>query len=136
MEWDSLADALNDIACDECSSSLVIAMPDNEGIPENTIFRCKACGNEMEFANVAESCLKKYFSFSSYLVYDDGDDPALVDCPECFKMSYVIGEDRCAICGYEREYETCCRCGADLNIDEQGFDGYCGYCHYKMEKDD
>lgn len=138
IEWKSgsLAEALNDISCDKCISSLVSAIPDKSGFLEYTQFRCRSCGNQMEFADVAENCLAKYFSWENYLVFDDGADPALVKCPECCTMSYVINEDRCAICGYKREYENCYTCGANLNIDEQGLDGLCGYCYYQMEKDD
>jgi len=138
IDWESeaLRAAISEVSCSECGSSLVTTEAKQNKYLDEIKFSCRACGNIMDFSNVASNCLENYFSFETYLVFDDGADPVLVDCPECCNSGYVIEEDRCAICGYEREYEDCVRCGNSLTIDEQHLGGFCSYCNHIMLKDD
>jgi ssDNA-binding Zn-finger/Zn-ribbon topoisomerase 1 len=136
IEWDSdaLTAALDDIYCDKCGSSLVICLKNDFNSLDEIKFSCRSCGNNMEFSKVATTCIEKYFSFESYLVFDDGADPVIENCPECNNLSFIIEEDRCAICGYVREYDFCSICGSKLNIDEQNFGGLCAYHNYKLHE--
>lgn len=138
IDWesDALSDAITEVTCTECGSSLVTAEANQSKNLDEIKFICRACGNVMEFSEVASRCLEEYFSFESYLVFDDGADPVLVDCPQCGSSGYIMEEDRCAICGYEREYDNCTRCGSSLTIDDQGLDGFCSYCHHVTSKED
>jgi hypothetical protein len=99
-------------------------------------FRCKSCGNIMNYEKLVEDCLRDCLSWEIYLSIKDGGEKPLEDCPSCSNESYIIDEDRCAICGYEREYDNCARCGNGLEIWEQNFGGICSYCDHVMSKDD
>ena len=131
-----LGEAMTKARCDSCESSLIIPINPNFDEYEETIFRCKSCGNEMSFDNLAEDCLRSYYSWETYSSVKDGGENPLEQCPNCFKESYVIEKDECAICGYVKEYDICYRCGAGLEIWEQDFGGLCSYCDHVMSKDD
>lgn len=138
IDWQSetLSEAIHEIACSDCGSSLVLPQNGSSGHLEEIKFHCRSCGNEMDFSHVAASCLEEHFDPEIYLHYDDGNDLPLATCPECSQKGYVIEDDRCALCGYEREYSECNRCGAELGIDDQHLEGFCDYCSYMMSKDD
>jgi len=136
LNWQlfDLREAMKKASCDWCSSSLIMPIYTDPDDYETIDFKCKSCGNTMSFENIAESCLKEYFSWDIYSSIKDGGESPLVQCPNCLKESYIVEEDKCAICGYERKYHDCVRCGASLEVWEQDFGGFCSYCDHVMAK--
>jgi hypothetical protein len=132
-ESDALSDAHPKIRCQSCGS--VLLMPVDPGEPLDSLkFECVSCGEITNFNSVVEELLADYFSNDIYEHYKDGGNLPLATCPECYKETYVVSEDKCAICGESRRYESCYRCGADLDTTEQDYGGLCGYCHNVEEK--
>jgi hypothetical protein len=132
IDWKSgiLESLTHKFRCIHCSSSLL--MPSNydgESL-EGLLLFCKSCGEELDFADVAEPCFEESFSYEFYRARKDGADDPLYHCPECFRKSYITEEDQCALCGSSRSYTRCTRCGAELGVLEQHLDGYCEYCHH------
>ncbi len=104
INWpsDVLYDAMEEIACTNCGSSLVIPRNTDSTDIFDMKIQCRTCGNIMDFPDMAEACLAEYMSWEVYLHYTDGNELPLVDCTECSRIAYVVEENRCAICGYQK----------------------------------
>jgi DNA-directed RNA polymerase subunit RPC12/RpoP len=132
IDWKSaeLENIIFKFRCLKCSSLLL--MPSNyNGEPlDGIVLSCRSCGEESDFADIAETCLEEHLSYESYRARKDGTDDPLHHCPECFRKSYITDEDKCALCGHTRSYTKCNRCGADLGMLEQDLGGLCEYCNH------
>lgn len=128
-----LGKAIKDCNCDLCGSTLILPI---DPYASEKGFKCKSCGQEMPFTDLAERYLEGYFGAARYRAYKDGGDSPLEICPECSLMGYIMDEHKCAICGYELEYDFCERCGSSLSLGEQAFNGLCSWCDHMMSKDD
>lgn len=120
----SVKDSIKNYRCDNCQSDLIFMNDDDE-------ITCKVC-SELSFDRddfIEVSLTKSY----SYWHYDD--EPSLVQCPYCFKETYLVFEDKCMVCD-EVMPSVCDRCGLDIPIGERGDTSLCGYCHHILDKDD
>lgn len=133
-DTDSLRDALTSFKCANCGSALIsIHNPQEE--PEANEFYCRSCGASWDFEAIAEAAIDDYFAYENYLSHTDGGDVATIDCPECSRHTYVVHEQRCAVCGESAEHE-CQRCGSTIPPEEIDGSGYCGWCSHMMSRDD
>ena len=135
VSWDSeaLEDAYEKLRCSSCGSALIKPI-DAEASLESLELECVSCGQVTAFESVAEELLNEYFGSDIYEHFTSGGELPLSTCPECYKETYVISEDKCALCKGSREYDSCYRCGATLDTSEQELGGLCGYCHHVSEK--
>ncbi|WP_335919944.1 hypothetical protein [Shewanella algae] len=135
VSWESeaLEDAYEKIRCGSCGSTLIKPVDPDEPL-ESLEFECVSCGEVTTFEGVAEELLNEYFGGEIYEHYTSGGELPLATCPECYKETYVISEDKCALCSGTRTYDSCYRCGATLDTSEQELCGLCGYCHHVSEK--
>jgi DNA-directed RNA polymerase subunit RPC12/RpoP len=133
VEWGSvaLAQACEDYGCAECGGRLWLPVDPSRALDDLQL-QCRCCGHRVEADEFVQEALEQH------LPYDPGDGGTgdLAMCPDCLQETFVVSEDVCARCGYQRAYDTCLRCGASLDIDEQEFEGVCGYCSHMMSKDD
>jgi hypothetical protein len=137
VKWSSagLAAACEDYPCSECAARLWYpADPSCE--LDDLVLQCRSCGKSVDADEFVEDALRQHLAFDAQRSVQDGDRDPLATCPECMHHTFVLEEDSCARCGYERAYAECLRCGAELDIEEQEFEGVCGYCDHVASKDD
>jgi hypothetical protein len=74
----------------------------------------------------------------AYVAAKEGLGPVLEECPECSRDTFVVGEERCANCGFSLEGYECAVCSQALSVDDYRCgNGYlCSYHQYVMSKDD
>lgn len=125
--------------CDQCQSELIEQIdPDNtaQGAVE---LHCKTCGEYPELDDAVERAIDKVHGREAYLrAKDTGEEGPVYTCPACDRETLVEGEDTCANCNNELDYEAeCNRCGNAISIQDflEGMDeGLCGYCSYMHDK--
>jgi hypothetical protein len=137
VKWDgsALAAVANRFECPTCSSTL-LAPEDTSAKPAALVFKCRACGNRIDFAEQAAELLNDAYWSESFEACKDGDSPPLHECPGCSEETFVAEDRRCAKCGYECEYDECTICGQSLGPEEQEYEGLCSYHASVMDNDD
>lgn len=137
IDWNSnaLAKALQNLECESCGSSLV-APDDREFRGEDTIFRCRSCGEEMLLRQCGVTSLANEYDFEVFRAHKNGGIAPLMDCPHCLLPAFVVAEERCAVCEYSDPGKECQRCGVQLEIEEAYEGQYCGYCLHQASKND
>ena len=135
VSWDSsaLELAIENIRCSGCNSILIKPIDPTENLEEMQ-FQCVSCGEIISLEKVIGALLNDHFQFEIYLHHTDGNDLPLATCPHCDREAYIIEEEKCAICGETKSYDFCDRCGNPLDIEEQIYEGLCGYCDYLADK--
>jgi hypothetical protein len=132
-KYQTLKNALKKIRCPACHSSLIKTEDEGE-YDTSTVLICSSCGEEFDFGDVAEQCLSDSLAAETYVAMKEGGETPLDQCPGCHHNTFMLSEEHCALCDYEQEYIECDMCGTILSLDEQWLDGYCSYCHHKLEK--
>jgi len=120
--------------CPKCGSQLIKPLSDGNIFVMD--FICATCGAKTPYDDFIERAVDDEYGGSDHLAIMDGEEPSLVECPECSKSTYFIESDMCLACEYTREYQKCALCGADISVNEQLLDGFCGYCDNLLGKDD
>lgn len=136
IEWgsDSLLSALISFKCTDCGSPLINIREPNTDIYQN-VFYCKSCETYWDFEDIAEKAIGEYFAFEHYLSFTDGNEVPTIQCPECSLNTYIIDEQRCAVCHASFEHK-CGRCGIEIPPEEIDGSGFCSFCSHMMAKDD
>jgi DNA-directed RNA polymerase subunit RPC12/RpoP len=134
MDWEfeTLAQAVSEVRCDGCGSSLVRQSdPGNEKFEEIDL-DCAECGKHLDRDDVFESAIAEATAGDAYIAGTDGGEPPVTTCPECSRESWVNGEG-CILCpGADL---TCSMCGDTFGPDDFDYDeGKCSYCAYRYEK--
>jgi hypothetical protein len=95
---DILVGAIEHLSCPQCKAKLMKASGNLE-LPSQTRFHCTRCEVISQFGDVVESMLvEKYFA-DLYIAATQGGESPLEPCEHCGRDSYVVEEQRCAICG-------------------------------------
>jgi hypothetical protein len=140
IDWESetLADAVKEFRCPNCSASLLRNDNTEAKCPTDLQLICSKCGEEADNEKVIEAAIGEHLAWDAHVAIKDGGDAPLENCPECGRETFIIHENRCANCGFELEETSCGCCGAQVTVDdyENGHPGICSYCNYKMNKDD
>jgi len=132
--YDKIEELSHLFVCPKCGSQLI--KPLSDGNIFEMDFICTTCGANTPYIDFIEPAVDDEYGASDHIAIKDGGLPALAQCPECFKRSYVIELDMCLACEYIRTYKECARCGTDVFVDEQFLEGFCGYCAHQLSKDD
>lgn len=132
-KYATVEDALKELRCPSCHSSLVESTNENDVYPDVGL-RCKSCNREFQFEMVIEECISSLFAADAYIAMTDGGELPYGQCPHCWKEAYIFEENCCVACEDELEFTECIRCETSLGLEDQFNDGLCGYCHYVYEK--
>lgn len=119
------------IECPDCNSSLMKCLGDDY---LDLTFRCLVCGEESPLHSVVVEAVAAVFAAHDYARVKDGDEPAIVNCPDCAERAFHLEEDTCLACGASRQYQECTRCSATLSVEEQDDGGLCSYCAHIWHK--
>jgi hypothetical protein len=92
-----------------------------------------ACGNSADIFPLLEEKLVDFLG--GYNPYDGEESPTRT-CPSCDHETFVVADGECYWCDHELEDHECAICEEPLGLDDQYNNGLCGYCSYKMSKDD
>jgi ribosomal protein L37E len=130
---DALTDAVERYLCPECGSPLQRPVDPSCQL-DDMVVECRSCGHQAEADEFVEQALRD--GVDRHTPIRDGDRDPIGTCPQCTQDTFIVDEDLCARCGSGRTHTTCVRCGSDLDIEEQDFDGICGYCEHMTSKDD
>lgn len=139
VRWRSPSVDQGAFTCGDCHSELVEQVdPENES-QSFAELRCRTCGSEISLPEAIERLLDEMYGAESYSRAKDGGGPGPVyDCPSCGHTTLVEGEDTCANCDEELDYDDeCARCGEGISIQDylDGLDeGLCSYCSHVTEK--
>lgn len=140
IDWESqtLAAAVEEFRCPNCSASLLRNDNPDAAVPSELDLVCSKCGEEADHEAVIEAAVEKHLAWAAHVAAKDGGEQPLETCPECERETYIVNEGRCANCGFELEETSCLCCGAQVTVDDYryGTPGLCSYCNYKMSKAD
>ncbi len=132
-KYQTVVDALQELRCPECHSSLVAATDTTDVYPAIGLC-CKSCSCEFQFDDVVEECITGSLAGAAHVAIKDGGESPYGQCPQCAKETFIFDEGCCVACQEELEYTVCGMCEATLGLEDQFNDGLCGYCHYAQEK--
>jgi len=137
VSWpsDLLREACEEHPCPACAAQLYYPIDATSELDELRL-QCRSCGAVVGADAFVEGALQEFFAPDRYRAIRYGGTDPLTMCPECFRETFVVDEDMCLRCGYQREYLECIRCGAALEVGEQELAGLCGYCEHMTGKDD
>lgn len=140
VSWpsDILGSATEHLSCPECRAKLMKASGDVETVSLTT-FHCTRCEAISQFRDVVDSMLTgKYFA-DLYIAATQAGEGPLDLCEHCDHDSYVVEEQRCAICGDGPKAPQCRQCNTplddDADIEEIHSDALCDHCRYVLEMD-
>ena len=128
--------------CPNCQSELVEQEDPRNVDQDRASGRCRSCGGEMETEAVVEWLVQSSFKWDDYVSVKETGKGVLFACPSCMRETYVNEADDdeqlmgCLGCGFT--LGRCRVCGTRSRPDDLYGDGddLCGYCGYKMAKDD
>ncbi|SDF12495.1 hypothetical protein [Thalassobaculum litoreum] len=135
---EALASAVSEFRCPNCTSTLIRnGNPAAAQVGELQLI-CSKCGEEADPDGVVEEALNRALEWDSYIAAKEGLEPALDECPECGKHTFVLGENRCVNCNFSIRGYECFVCSEPLTLDEYRFgDGkLCSYHENVLSKDD
>jgi len=135
ISWDSetLEAGIRQLRCANCGSDLL--SPEGGQSYGDTKLSCRACGTEAEPDEFIPAAIEEALGEETYEALKDGADSPVASCPNCGSATYVMCEERCALCGESAEHE-CLRCGSRILPEEMDSSPLCGYCAHMMSKDD
>ncbi len=130
---DLAAEAVEDLRCDQCGSTLIRqADPDNTKV-ERISLECAECTASPDFEDAFEAALSESTSGHAYIAMTDGGEMPTTTCPECGRETWITEDARCVFCG-ELDL-TCGICGTACHPDDyNGDDGLCSSCSWTMQK--
>lgn len=131
VDWqsDALKDGISELTCEDCGSGLLKpAGEDGEYVLE-----CSRCGATESQNSYVPKAIKAALDGDTYLAMKDGGDEPYTQCPECGEETYVMTEQRCALCRESVQHE-CERCGCEIPASELASSPLCGYCQHMYEK--
>lgn len=137
ISWKSrtLSDAVLRHSCSACGSPLLMPTGTADTI-DSVVLSCRSCGHGMNASEYVPSSLQEHLAHDTYSAMKDGCAPPIAACPNCFTESFVLEEDACALCEYERAHVRCIQCCEEIQLEEQELGGLCGCCHHVATKDD
>jgi hypothetical protein len=137
VSWstDVLREACEEYSCPGCAAQLFYPVDSGCELDELKL-QCRSCGAIEDADAFVEGALQEFFAGDRDRSIKRGGTDPLAACPECFLETFVVDEDVCMRCCYERQYSECIRCGATLDVEEQELGGLCGYCEHMTSKDD
>lgn len=132
----SILEIIKNFCCPYCGSQLIRKISDEEFDCFSATFLCISCSKEFLYQDVALDYCDKLYGVHDYFAIKDGGEPLIYMCHECNKHAFLNDENICLNCGTSRIYDECELCGELLSSEDQDNDGLCGYCAYKLSKDD
>jgi hypothetical protein len=133
IKWvsDALKEGLPELTCDQCGSDLL--RPVN--IDSEVQLKCSSCGKTEIPDSYVPKAIASALDSAAYMAVKDGGTTPYVMCPECGNETYVIDEQRCALCEHEAEH-TCIRCSNEIPPEELDSSPLCSWCAHMSSKDD
>jgi hypothetical protein len=136
VDWksDTLRGGLLELTCEQCGSGLL--RPDSPTtLYDEVNLQCRSCGVTESADSFVPRAIAVGLEYDLYYSRKDGGETPYVMCPECAADTYVMNEQRCALCGHEAEH-TCIRCGHEIPGEELLSSPLCGYCDHVTHKDE
>jgi ribosomal protein L37E len=136
VDWESdvLASGVLDLSCRVCGSEL-LKPREQASSYQDTVLICSSCGDEENFESFIPRAVQEALQAEAYISIKDGGESPYVSCPECGSDTYIVEENRCALCG-ERAETTCVRCGCEIPPEELSTSPMCSWCAHVSSKDD
>lgn len=135
MSWPSyrIVEALDELRCDECGSSLVQQSDKSNSSLEDMQLQCAECGEELVMEDRITEALEDSTGAEAHIAIKDGGNAPTATCPECDRESWIVEDANCIFCG-ELDL-TCSFCQETFHPDDFNYyEGQCGYCMHRMEK--
>lgn len=116
---------VTEVSCDDCLSNLINS-------DENGDIYCKSCDKEFKQSELVEIALEDNYGLTPREV-SKGEEPSIIECPNCNVTTYVLFENMCKVCG-ESMITECSTCGMTIPWEELDGSDTCGYCQYQLDK--
>lgn len=142
IDWQSetLADAVKEFRCPNCSASLLRNDNAEAKVPIELHLFCSKCGEDADNEAVIEAAIGEHLAWDAHDAARDGDNPPFESCPECGRNTYVFWEDNCLNpgCNFSLQGYECAVCRESLTLDDirYGNSRLCSYHTHVMSKDD
>jgi ribosomal protein L37E len=135
VDWGSptLEKGVRSVSCSACGSGLLRPLDPSADVA-SLVMECTACGTTIDAEGFVASAVEAELGWEAHVAVKDGAEEPYTTCPECGEDTYILEEQRCALCGESAEHE-CARCGCTIPASELG-GSMCGYCEHMMSKDD
>ena len=139
VKWFSSSIDETVFTCSNCQSEL-IEQTDRSNTSQIAVeLRCKTCGEHPDLDEAIERSIDRLYGNEAYSrAKETGEDGPIYTCPACDRNTLLEGDETCACCNNELDYESeCMRCGSQIGIQDylEGMDeGLCGYCSYMRDK--
>jgi hypothetical protein len=130
-QYDVLLDAVLELTCRECGSSLLFPL----GTGRDADLQCRSCGEHERFEKYASRGIHEHFSGENFSSYKDGGEPFSIDCPHCGGHGYIVSDNCCVICDESCETE-CSMCSIQMPVSELSTGSLCSWCENRLSKDD
>ncbi len=129
--------ALSQFSCPHCQSALLKWRVAEVSRAADIEIVCAACLSDLDVGEVMAQALEEAFAGESIIAAQDGGDPPIGECPECWAETFIFEEGKCAACDFEMPDATCAVCHAALSLDDYREHGsLCSYHVNLMSKDD
>jgi hypothetical protein len=125
---------IQDLTCQSCGSNL-LELHAQTTSREDWLLHCRACNTDETHETLLVRAVNETWGGDPYRIAKEGGPTPVVSCPECCEETYVMENQQCFTCGFEAIHE-CERCGNPIPAEELESSPYCGYCVYKMNKDE
>lgn len=137
VDWGSraLREGVLELTCPSCSGSLLRLDGDDRSYRDDMALSCRICGETFPADSFVPQAIESALGADRYLSHKDGGESPYTHCPVCGKETYVMEEERCALCGEQAEH-NCDRCGLRIPAEEMMSSPFCGWCAHMMAKDD
>jgi hypothetical protein len=122
--------------CFLCSSELMKPVDPNFADLIDLNFVCTLCGKSSTFDDLVDAAISNAFQSEFYEAMTDGGNDPIDHCPECGKFAFHLASGGCLVCCATLQFTHCNLCDEPLGPGDQDFDGYCGYHHHVLERDD
>lgn len=137
VDWPAEVYHLDQLACPGCGSSLVGQVDAENSDHDCVEGKCYQCGQLFSFENTMEIVVEASYGVNAYELAKNGEQPPIVDCPECGATTYVEtgGVSVCFNCK-ESVAGECARCSNDISAHDFDPDhpALCSYCGYMLDK--
>ena len=117
LPWAALLTNTDGLSCDECQSSLIYQVKEDNDDPTCIEGKCLGCAVDYSAEDTIRLILDAEYGADDYVAIKDGGDRIIHDCPECAEEAYVVSEDidRCFYCNFAVSGE-CGRCMTTLTV--------------------
>jgi hypothetical protein len=137
VEWGSetLATGVLLIDCPACGGNIFHLTQASRIFDDNLSLHCRACGEILDSHDYVPVAVAAALALEMLMVGEGGEAAPYVKCPVCGREAYVVGENKCALCGHVASFQ-CALCGGKIEPQDLDCSPFCGTCERLTEEEE